>query len=146
MRLYAFQSHNTTTKLKLPLYLNKIPAGFPSPADDYMDKRLDLNEYLITNDAATFYCRVSGDSMREVGISSGDLLIVDRSRTPQNGSVVVANVDGEFTCKILDTHNRRLIAANPIYKPIPILESMEMVIEGIVIHSIRSHSPYVRSR
>lgn len=146
MRLYAFQSHNTTTKLKLPLYLNKIPAGFPSPADDYMDKRLDLNEYLITNDAATFYCRVSGDSMREVGIYSGDLLIVDRSRTPQNGSVVVANVDGEFTCKILDTRNRRLIAANPLYKPIPITESMEMVIEGIVIHSIRSHSPYVRSR
>lgn len=145
MRLYAFQSHNTTTKLKLPLYLNKIPAGFPSPADDYMDKRLDLNEYLITNDAATFYCRVSGDSMREIGIYSGDLLIVDRSRTPQNGSVVVANVDGEFTCKILDTRNRRLIAGNPLYKPIPITESMEMVIEGIVIHSIRSHSPYVRS-
>lgn len=146
MRLYAFQSHNTTTKLKLPLYLNKIPAGFPSPADDYMDKRLDLNEYLVTNDAATFYCRVSGDSMREVGIYNGDLLIVDRSRTPQNGSVVVANVDGEFTCKILDTRNRRLIAANPLYKPIPITESMEMVIEGVVIHSIRSHSPYVRSR
>jgi len=145
MKIHPVAEHLTRSKLPLPFYLAAIPAGFPSPADDYMDKRLDLNEHLINNDAATFYCRVSGDSMQEAGIFSGDLLVVDRSITPKNGSVVLASLDGEFTCKILDVHRRQLISANHLYKPIKIQKDSKFTVEGVVIHSIRSHHD-VRSR
>ena len=107
MKLYYLGDHKSQIKLEVPLYLNKVQAGFPSPADDYMDKRLDLTEKLIKHPAATFYCRVSGSSMEGVGIFDGDLLIVDRAVTPQNGSVVVAVVDGDMACKLLDTMNKR---------------------------------------
>lgn len=140
MKILHLAKHETRIHLSIPLYLSPVPAGFPSPADDYMDKRLDLNEYLIQHDAATIYCRVSGDSMQGVGIFNGDLLIVDRSLTPQHGNIVVANIDGEFTCKILDKKNRCLLSSNSNYRPIKIKESMEMVVEGVVIHSIRSHN------
>ena len=126
-------------KLEAPLYLSTVQAGFPSPADDYMDKRLDLTEKLIKHPAATFYCRVSGSSMEGVGIFDGDLLIVDRAVTPQNGSVVVAVVDGDMTCKLLDTTNKKLLSANEKFPPIKIGDDVECLIEGVVIHSIRSH-------
>ena len=139
MTLQYLGNHQTRTRLEIPLYLAKVQAGFPSPADDYMDKRLDLNEHLIKHEAATFYCRVSGHSMEGAGIFDGDLLIVDRAVKPKNGSIVVASVDGELTCKILDTVHRRLLSSNDSFPPIHIGENSEMCIEGVVIHSIRSH-------
>lgn len=141
MPLEYIAKHETRKALKLPLYLTRVPAGFPSPADDYLDRRLDLNEYLITHPAATFYCRVSGHSMKDVGIFDGDLLIVDRAVQPVNGSVVVANIEGELTCKILDTTKKQLLSANPDYPPYYIGDDTELYIEGVVIHSIRSHVP-----
>lgn len=84
-----------------PLYLDRISAGFPSPADDYIETALDLNTYLIRNPAATFMVRVSGDSMTGAGISDGDVLVVDRSEEPAHGRIVVAVLDGELTVKRL---------------------------------------------
>jgi DNA polymerase V len=140
MKLHYLGDHGPRKALKLPLYLATVPAGFPSPADDYIDKRLDLNEHLIRHDAATFYCRVSGKSMEGIGIFDGDLLIVDRAVKPQHRSIVVANIDGEMACKILDIHHKQLLSANSDYAPICIGETSEFCIEGVVIHSIRSHA------
>jgi len=122
-----------------PLFISQVPAGFPSPADDYMDKRLDLNEHFIKHPAATIYCRVSGQSMTGVGIFDGDLLIVDRAVHPVHGDVVLAALNGELTCKILDMHKRQLLSANEGYPPLPIEEEADFQIEGVVINSIRSH-------
>ncbi len=122
-----------------PLFISQVPAGFPSPADDYMDKRLDLNEHFIKHPAATFYCRVSGQSMTGAGIFDGDLLIVDRAVNPVHGDVVLAALNGELTCKILDMHNRKLLSANEGYPPLPIEEDDDFQVEGVVINSIRSH-------
>lgn len=124
---------------QLPLFASKVACGFPSPAEDYMDRPLDLNEYLIKHKAATYFCRVSGHSMEGQGIHDGDLLIVDRALEPRHGRVVVAAIAGEFTCKILDLHNHQLVAAHPDYKPIPIQEALDVIIEGVVTHSIRAH-------
>lgn len=122
-----------------PLYANRVPAGFPSPADDYMDKGLDLNEYLIKHPVATFYCRVEGDSMTGIGIFDSDILIVDRALEPAHGDVVLAVLDGELTCKVLDKHSQRLLSANKDYGPIPIREGADFLVEGVVTSSIRRH-------
>jgi len=139
MGIQLIAKHQTKSTLYTPLYATKVQAGFPSPADDYMDRSLDLNEHLIKHPAATFYCEVSGESMTEVGIFNGDLLIVDRSLKPQHGDVVLAALNGELTCKILDMHHRRLLAANSKYAPIPIQEGSDFLIEGVVTSSIRRH-------
>ncbi|MGI9305026.1 MAG: LexA family protein [Gammaproteobacteria bacterium] len=104
-----------------------------------IDKSLDLNEHLIKHPAATFYCRVSGNSMTEIGIFDGDLLIVDRAVKPVHGDVILAALDGELTCKVLDMHQRRLLSSNDDYPPIPIRDGSTFEIEGVVIHSIRYH-------
>lgn len=127
------------TPLPLPYFSSKVPAGFPSPADDFIDKKLNLNEYLIQHPAATFFCRVSGHSMKGLGIFDGDLLIVDRSISPSHGSVVIAILNGELTCKVLDKYNQRLLSSNTQFKPISIPSEADFKIEGVVIHSIRSH-------
>ena len=88
-----------STKRKQPLFIANVPAGFPSPADDYKEEKLDLNKYLIRNPAATYFVRVTGDSMIGAGIHSGDLLVVDRSVEPRDKKVVIANIDGDFTVK-----------------------------------------------
>jgi DNA polymerase V len=124
---------------QLPLYLSSVAAGFPSPADDYVDGDLDLMEMLIQHPAATFYCRVSGDSMEGAGIFDGDILIVDRATTAAHGDVVVAAVAGELTCKYLDKNRHRLLPANDKYRPIEIPDGSDLVIEGVVRHSIRCH-------
>ncbi len=139
MRAVRFSRHKAGPAFHVPLFISKVPAGFPSPADDYMDKQLDLNEQFIKHPAATFYCRVSGQSMTGAGIFDGDLLIVDRAVRPVHGDVILAALDGELTCKILDMYNRRLVSANDHYPPLPITEGMDFSIEGVVIHSIRSH-------
>lgn len=137
MKAIPISRHEAGEPFLAPCYIARVPAGFPSPADDYMDRKLDLNTHLIKHPAATFYCRVSGESMTEVGIFDGDLLIVDRALKPVQGDVVLASLDGELTCKILDMHRKRLLAANSKYPPIPILEGSDFSIEGVVIHCIR---------
>lgn len=125
--------------LSLPLFGTSVAAGFPSPADDYVEKSLDLNEYLIKKPSATYFARASGQSMNRLGIFDQDLLIVDRSIQPQHGQIVVVAVDGELVCKVLDLHRSRLLSANPNYPPIPITDHMDTVVEGVVIHSVRHH-------
>jgi len=120
--------------LRLPLLLSRVPAGFPSPADDYIEEALDLNELLIRHPAATFFMRVEGDSMVGAGIHSGDLLIVDRAIEPRPGYVVVAAVCGELTVKRLKLHEGRLclMPEDGSHEPLPIREEMEVVIWGVV--------------
>jgi len=97
------------TKLQTPLLLCRMPAGFPSPADDFLEKRLDLNEYLVRNPPATFLVRVSGHSMKDAGIFDGDILVVDKSLQPVSGSIVVAILHGEFTVKTLKMQSKRCL-------------------------------------
>ncbi|PMR71720.1 LexA family protein [Halomonas heilongjiangensis] len=125
------------TAFAAPCLLTRIRAGFPSPAEDYMDRKIDLNEYLIKHPAATFYCWTEGESMQGIGIFDGDLLIVDRAEKARHGDVVLASLDGEMTCKILDIHHRRLLAAHEDFPPIPIPEGASFEIEGTVISSVR---------
>ena len=127
--------------ITLPLFIHSVPAGFPSPADDYMEHSLDLNAYLIQHPAATYLARAKGHSMTGQGIFDGDLLIVDRSLEAQHGQIVIAALDGQLTCKILDKQQQCLRSANRDYKPVPISEFSELIIEGVVIHSIRHHTP-----
>ncbi len=139
MAIKQIAIHEAATVCRVPFYSSKIQAGFPSPADDYMDRKLDLNELLIKHPAATYYCQVNGDSMTGVGIYDGDILVVDRAVKPVHGDVVVAVVDGEFACKILDTHKQQLLSANITYPPIAIREGTDFMVEGVVTSSIRRH-------
>jgi len=127
--------------LKLPSFLNRIPAGFPSPADDYLEELLDLNDKLISNPASTYFVKVSGDSMTGAGIFSGDMLIVDRSKKPNRGSIVIALVNGDFTVKKLQIKGNQfwLMAENATYPPILISKEMQAEIWGVVTYVI--HKP-----
>ena len=127
-------------KLRLPLFLSTVRAGFPSPADDYIEKKLDLNTHLIQNPPATFFLRVSGDSMEDACIRDGDLLIVDCSREAAPENIVVAALDGEITLKrVRKIHGRLyLIAENKNYSPIPVNDSSDLIIWGVVLHVIHS--------
>ena len=127
---------NPTT---IPMFLSSVPAGFPSPADDYVDRKLDLNEYLIKHPAATYFFRVSGQSLEPIGVFDGDLLIVDRAEQPKHHSLVLAIVDGEYICRIVDLRNRQLLAPNSCAPAIPVSDGSDMTIEGVVTHSIRHH-------
>lgn len=138
--------HQTTTQpipqsipQPIPLFGDRVSAGFPSPASDYLEAQLDLNAHLIDSPSSTFFVRANGDSMQGRGIFTGDLLVVDRSITPKSGQIVIAALNGELTCKILDTQRRCLVAANPRYAPIPITEASEFSIEGVVTASVRYH-------
>lgn len=124
--------------LKLSFFLSPVQAGFPSPADDYVEESLDLNELLITHPAATFFVRVEGESMRESNIFPGDILIVDRSLTPKNKKIIVAILDGEFTLKRLSLEGGKvtLLPENPAFPPIPITEEMDFEIWGVVSYVI----------
>jgi len=123
----------------LPLFIHSVPAGFPSPADDYLESSLDLNTYLIKHPAATYLARAKGNSMEGCGIYDGDLLVVDRSLEAQHGQVIIAALDGQLTCKILDKKNHRLLSSNKSYAPIAVGEFSDLIIEGVVIHSVRHH-------
>lgn len=125
--------------LSLPLFSHSVRAGFPSPADDYIEQSLDLNEHVIQHPAATYYVRAQGDSMMRLGIHNGDLLVVDRALEPVDGDIVIAALDGELTCKILDMKRRRLLSGNDLFPPIELAEDTELVIEGVITHSIRYH-------
>lgn len=121
-----------------PLMSNTIAAGFPSPAEQYVEAPLDLNQLLISRPAATFFLRVAGDSMIDAGIFEGDILVVDRSIEAKDGMIVVACVDGEFTVKTLkkDTDSIRLEPANSSYPVITFKDGMELRIFGVVTSTI----------
>lgn len=118
----------------LPLYSSKVQAGFPSPADDYIERYLDLNAEFIKHPASTFILRATGDSMIDAGIFSGDMLLVDKSISPTEGKIVIAAINGELTVKRLSYKNgcMQLLAANPHFKPIDITGDEELVIWGVV--------------
>ena len=128
------------TSLPRPLFLSGVSAGFPSPADDYLDRKLDLNEHLVRNPAATFFVRVAGDSMTGAGINDNDILVVDRSLEPCNGSIVIAVVNGELTVKRLlkNKNSCRLAAENPDYPDLEIDEETPLEIWGVVTYAIHS--------
>lgn len=128
------------TGLALNLYGSRVPAGFPSPADDHVEGRLDLNEHLIRRPAATYFVRAEGESMRDAGIFSGDLLIVDRGVQPRADDIVIAVIHGDLTVKRLTGSDRgwKLSAANPSFADIPLTE-VGFELWGVVTHSIRRH-------
>ena len=127
------------TRQEIPILASRLAAGFPSAADDFIENKLDLNEFLIKHPAATIFAWAKGDSLIGKGIFNGDLLIIDRSIEPEHNQIVVAALDGEFTCKILDKKKCMLLAANDEYAPINIRGHEEAIIEGVIIYSIRSH-------
>jgi DNA polymerase V len=126
--------------VNLPLFGGKVPAGFPSPADDHLEATVDLNQHYIKHPAATFLVKVQGDSMVDAGIHSGDTLIVDRSLEAQSGSIVVAVVNGDLTVKRLSVEGDQvwLLPENTKYPPIAIKEGMDLHIWGVVAHVIHS--------
>ena len=122
-------------KLKLPFYIHKVGAGFPSPATDYIEDDVDLNTHLIKNAPATFIIRVQGKSMTNVGIYDGDLLIVDRSINPKNSSTVIANVSEELVVKtFIKGKNNNYLASGP--NKIELSENPNVIIWGVVTYVI----------
>jgi DNA polymerase V len=119
---------------QLPVFASKVQAGFPSPADDYIEGYLDLNTKFIKHPSATFVLQATGDSMKDAGIFSGDWLLVDRSIKPSDGRIVIAAVNGELTVKRLSQKEGRvqLLPENSKFKLIDITEDMDMVIWGVV--------------
>ncbi len=122
-----------------PLFLSRVPAGFPSPAEDYVEGSLDLNEHLIEHREATFFVRVKGQSMTGAGIADGDLLVVDRSLEAGDGDIVVAVVDGELTVKRLSRRGGRvrLLAEHPGFAPIEFKDGQELTVWGVVTSIVR---------
>lgn len=141
-KLNILQPIRNNPSLHLPLFGHRIAAGFPSPADDYVEDRLDLNEYLVQRKESTFFLKVNGHSMVGAGINDGDLLVVDRSLEPAHGSIIIAAVDGELTVKRLSVKNGGvfLMAENPDYPPIEVKDGQEMMIWGVVTNAIHKVS------
>jgi len=140
MRVTEVYELDQSTKLELPLFSSRVPAGFPSPGDDYIDQTLDLNE-LVKHPSDTYLVKVEGDSMINAGIYDGDILIVDRAMEAENNKVVVANLDGELTVKRLSIKDTRvlLMPDNPKYEPIEIRPLSDFRIMGVVTFVI--HRP-----
>ena len=128
-------------KLKIPLLSDSVSAGFPSPADDYTEESIDLNEYLIANPFSTFFLRVKGDSMIDSGIKDKDLIIVDKSLTAKPGNIVIAMIDGEFTIKRLSRNNNEvyLKSENRNYPDFNFRSHLDIQIWGVVIYSIHCY-------
>ena len=133
-------SAETGTELNLPFVKSGISAGFPSPADDFLDLSIDLNKEYVKNPSATFYGRVKGNSMIDAGLNDGDLLIIDKSMEPQNGKIAVCFIDGEFTVKRIQIKKKELylVAENKNYEPIKITADNDFLIWGIVTTVIKS--------
>ncbi len=134
-----------TKSIKLPLYTSKVSAGFPSPAEEHVEKRLDPSEFLIDQKDATFFVAIQGQSMIEVGLMPNDIAVIDRSKKPKIGDIVLAVIDGEFTIKTLSKNNNGnavLLPANSTgaYSPIEIKEGMSFDIWGVVTGSFRRFS------
>ncbi|HJA86025.1 MAG TPA: translesion error-prone DNA polymerase V autoproteolytic subunit [Candidatus Bacteroides avicola] len=140
MKLILY-SADLSSELELLFADQGIRAGFPSPAQDYMSDSIDLNQELIRHPATTFYARAVGDSMKGCGIDDGDLLVIDKAISPQNGDIVVAYIDGEFTLKKVrlepDGSCLWLIPANDEYPPIKITEENDFIIWGVLTYNIK---------
>ena len=130
----SFFQPSTDTPCPLPLFLATVKAGFPSPADDFMEKKLDLNEHLIRHPAATFFVRVDGDSMKGAGISRGDILIVDRALEAHDGRIIIAVINSEFTVKRIRKKGEELFLEpeNPNYPAIRIDPEADFQVWGVV--------------
>ena len=136
----SFLKINSEELKDLPIYENAVQCGFPSPADDFLDLDINLNDYLVKHKSATFCVKVNGSSMDGVGIHSGDVLIVDRAESVQNNSIVLAVIDNEFTVKSIKKNAGKLYLnpANDNYKPIEITEDMNFHIWGVVTFVIHA--------
>ena len=123
----------------LPYYDTKVQAGFPSPAEDHLEQRLDLNTLVIDNPSATFFVRVAGESMKGIGITDGDILVVDRSIENWENRIVVAVIDSEFTIKRFTKRDGTVVleAENPDYPPIKITEEMDFSVWGVVCWTLK---------
>lgn len=123
---------------ELKLFSSQIPAGFPSPAEDFLEKRLDLNEYLIKNKSATFLIKVYGDSMMNAGIFDGDMLVIDRSVQPSSGKIILGVLNGEFTVKRMEKRRNKLflVPENKKFDAIEITNEMDFKIWGVVTFAI----------
>ncbi len=138
--LLDFYKSALVEKLNIPFMGSRISAGFPSPADDFLESSIDLNKELVKRPQSTFYARVKGVSMIDAGIDDGDLLVIDKSLSAKNGSIAVCFVDGEFTVKTLklDKNTCWLMPANSNYKPIKVTPDTNFQIWGIVVHVIKT--------
>lgn len=125
-------------KAETPLFAVPIQAGFPSPADDFLEKTLDLNKYLIKHPAATFFVKVQGSSMEDANIFQGDILVVDRSQSAEDNTIIIAVLNGEFTVKRIKTNKNKisLEAANKSFSPIEISPDIDFEIWGVVTYII----------
>lgn len=130
---------DNSTEIRIPLSVANVHAGFPSPAQDFLERSIDLNRELVKNPASTFYARVEGDSMIDLNIEEGDLLVIDKSIEPTNGTIAVCYIDGEFTLKRVELHKDYLllIPANKRYKSIKVTEDNEFMIWGVVRYVIK---------
>jgi DNA polymerase V len=145
LNLEILLPHPNPSTIKRPLVSSHVKAGFPSPADDYIEEWLSIDEDLIDHKEATFFVRAVGDSMIGAGILDGTRLVVDRSLEPRDGDIVVAVIDGDFTVKRLEQRRGkiRLLAENPSYPPIEFKEGQEMTIWGVMVgyyHKARRRS------
>ncbi|MES2121603.1 MAG: translesion error-prone DNA polymerase V autoproteolytic subunit [Chlamydiota bacterium] len=131
-------SCDNLSHVKLPLFHANVQAGFPSPAEDYLDQQLDLNQLLISHPAATFFVRVAGDSMVNAGITSGDILVVDRALPATTGKIAVVILNSEFTVKRLCLKDKKilLLPENPSYPVIEVEEGSDFQVWGIVTYVI----------
>ena len=122
----------------IPLFSDSVQAGFPSPAEDHMDMDLNLNDYLVHNPSATVCVKAIGESMKDAGIKSGDIMIVDKSLEPKNRSIVLAVIDGEFTVKRVNLNDNELylIPENSNFSPIKITQEMDFQVWGVVTYVI----------
>lgn len=138
--LELLQIPSNPSAFKVPMFSHTVRAGFPSPADDYVADTLDLNDYLMPRKEASFLLRAKGESMLGVGIHDGDILVIDRSITPKDGSVVIATVDGQFTVKTLEKKRGkvRLLPANPDFVPIEFKDEQELQVWGVVTNVLHS--------
>lgn len=137
------QPYINANSVRIPLYVESVSAGFPSPAQDFVERTLDLNELCIPRPMSTFFVRVQGESMIEVGIYSGDVLVVDRSLTAKHGDIIIASVHGEMTVKELELKPEVLLRPkNVAYKAIPITEESGFECFGVVTSVIRNLKSY----
>lgn len=139
MTMEFYKTSDSSTGVEIPYYGDRVAAGFPSPAEDYMEQTLDLNELMIRKPTSTFFVRVDGDSMIEAGIFHNDILVVDRSLEPHNHDIIIANVNGEFCVKVLELSHGfpRLVPQNRNYPVINITQEMSFNVFGVVTGMVR---------
>lgn len=136
--LGKFKGFKNIPELDLPFYITRVSAGFPSPADDHIESKLDLNKLVIKHPAATFFVRVAGNSMTGAGIFHDDILVVDRALNPKDNDIIVCVLNGEFAVKRFVKIKKRIVlySENPDYEPIEVTEGMEFQVWGVVPYVI----------